>query len=187
VHGDPSVPLSLRRPFPAQRWPEYADKLDKVATHALQEGVQLAYHHHMGTVIQTAEEIDELMHRTGPQLGLLLDSGHCLFAGGNPVAVAKRWAHRINHVHCKDIRKQIMVDAKNRNLSFLNAVLNGVFTVPGDGCVDYPSLFAVLKEHSYHGWLVVEAEQDPAVANPLTYAKLGHRNLQAMASIAGLI
>ena len=187
VHGDQSKPLSLRRPFPAARWQEYTDKLGKVAKHALDHGVQLAYHHHMGTVIQTEDEIDELMQRTGPELGLLLDSGHCLFAGGDPVAVAKRWASRINHVHCKDIRKHVMLDAKNRNLSFLDAVLNGVFTVPGDGCVDYPSIFSVLKEINYEGWLVVEAEQDPAVADPLTYASLGHRNLQALATEAGLM
>lgn len=187
VHGDQSKPLSLRRPFPAERWQEFADKLDKVAMHALNYGVQLAYHHHMGTVIQTEAEVDELMKRTGPQLGLLLDSGHCVFAGCDPVTLAKRWAKRINHVHCKDIRKHVMVDAKNANLSFLNAVLNGVFTVPGDGCVDYPALFAVLKENHYEGWLVVEAEQDPAVADPLTFATLGHRNLQAMATEAGLI
>ena len=187
VHGDQSKPLSLRRPFPAARWQEYTDKLGKVAKHALDHGVQLAYHHHMGTVIQTEDEIDELMQRTGPELGLLLDSGHCLFAGGDPVAVAKRWASRINHVHCKDIRKNVMIDAKNSNISFLDAVLNGVFTVPGDGCVDYPSLFAVLKENNYEGWLVVEAEQDPAVANPLVFATLGHKNLQAMATEAGLM
>ena len=187
VHGDQSKPLSLRRPFPAARWQEYTDKLGKVAKHALNHGVQLAYHHHMGTVIQTEDEIDELMQRTGPELGLLLDSGHCLFAGGDPVAVAKRWASRINHVHCKDIRKNVMIDAKNSNISFLDAVLNGVFTVPGDGCVDYPSLFAVLKENNYEGWLVVEAEQDPAVANPLVFATLGHKNLQAMATEAGLM
>jgi len=187
VHGDQSTPLSLRRPFPADKWEDYADKLNTVAAYALKHGVRLAYHHHMGTVIQTEEEIDELMRRTGPELGLLLDSGHCLFAGGDPAEVAKRWSDRICHVHCKDIRKHVMLDAKNRNLSFLDAVLNGVFTVPGDGCVDYPSIFSVLKEINYEGWLVVEAEQDPAVADPLTYASLGHRNLQALATEAGLM
>ena len=145
----------------------------------------MAYHHHMGTVIETETDIDRMM-QGAPAVGLLLDSGHLTFAGGDPVAVAKRYADRIKHVHCKDIRKSVMVDAKNRNLSFLQAVLNGTFTVPGDGCVDYPSIFAVLKESNYEGWLVVEAEQDPSIAHPLTYAKLGYANLTKLCSDAGI-
>ncbi|MEI7352385.1 TIM barrel protein, partial [Pectobacterium parmentieri] len=124
---------------------------------------------------------------TGPEVGLLLDTGHFTFAGADPVAVAKRWINRINHVHCKDIRPDVLKDVKNRKTSFLDAVLSGVFTVPGDGCVDYPAVFSILKAHNYSGWLVVEAEQDPAVAHPLTYATLGYNNLQRFAQQAELI
>ena len=103
-----------------------------------------------------------------------------------PLSVAQKHAARINHVHCKDIRASVLDDALNRNLSFLDSVLNGVFTVPGDGCVEYPAIFNVLKTSHYDGWLVVEAEQDPIVAHPLTYATLGARNLKALCQEAGI-
>ncbi|MBL1378159.1 myo-inosose-2 dehydratase [Zobellella iuensis] len=187
VHGDQGKPVSERPPFPAERWEEYGARLTEFARYTLSQGVQLAYHHHMGTVIETEAEVDALMQHTGPELGLLLDTGHMTYAGGDPVEVAKRWARRINHVHCKDIRANILKEARNRNSSFLNAVLDGAFTVPGDGCVDYPAVFKVLKDNDYQGWLVVEAEQDPSVAHPLTYATLGHNNLHAFARNAGLL
>ena len=141
----------------------------------------------MGTVIETAQDIDNLMEYTGPEVGLLLDTGHLTYSGADPVAVATRWAHRINHVHTKDIRADVLADVKNRKTSFLDAVLSGVFTVPGDGCVNYPALFDVLNKVSYEGWLVVEAEQDPAVAHPMTYATMGYKNLQQLAQEAGLL
>lgn len=187
VHGQQNMPVFQRTPISADRWQSFAEKLTEFARYTQSQGVQVAYHHHMGTIIQNEDEVDELMQRTGPEVGLLLDSGHLTYAGGDPVAVAKRWAHRVNHVHCKDIRATVLADARNRNLSFLDAMLNGVFTVPGDGCVDYAAIFAVLKQADYQGWLVVEAEQDPAIAHPLTYAKLGYRNLRHLASEAQLI
>lgn len=187
VHGQQKTPVTLRKPFPAERWQEFAEKLSALAKYTLSHGVQLAYHHHMGTVIQTEAEIDELMKRTDPALGLLLDSGHLYFSGADPVVVAKRWSARINHVHCKDIRKNILESAQNSNLSFLDSVLNGVFTVPGDGCIDYNAIFSVLKEANYQGWLVVEAEQDPSVAHPLTCAIAGYKNLRNLAKAAELI
>lgn len=187
VHGQQETAVTLRKPFPAQRWDEYAEKINALAKYTLSQGVQLAYHHHMGTVIQTEAEIDELMQRTDPALGLLLDSGHLYFSGADPVAVAKRWSARINHVHCKDIRKDVLTNAQNANLSFLNSVLNGVFTVPGEGCIDYKAIFTVLNEANYQGWLVVEAEQDPVVAHPLTYAMTGYINLRELAQSTNLI
>ncbi|MDR0219461.1 MAG: myo-inosose-2 dehydratase [Enterobacteriaceae bacterium] len=187
IHGEQQTPVHLRPLFPADRWQEYGEKLTEFARYTQSQGVQIAYHHHMGTVIESAEDIDNLMKYTGEEVGLLLDTGHLTFAGDNPLAVAERWGKRINHVHCKDIRPDVLKDVKNRKISFLDAVLNGVFTVPGDGCVDYPAIFNVLKANDYDGWLVVEAEQDPAVAHPLTYAKLGYNNLHRFASEAGLI
>lgn len=187
IHGYRKMPVSARIPFPAKRWDEYAEKLNELAEYTLSQGVQIAYHHHMGTVIQTEQEVDELMRRTSPAVGLLLDTGHLLYAGGDSLKVAQRWGQRIVHVHCKDIRMNVLADSKNRNLSFLDSVLNGVFTVPGDGGVDYAPVFEVLKSNGYKGWLVVEAEQDPAIAHPLTYAQLGYKNLHRLARSAQLI
>lgn len=185
VHGEMETPVRNRPQMSPAEWPVFLERLEEVAQYLEREGVSMAYHHHMGTVIETEADIDRMM-QGAPSVGLLLDSGHLTFAGGDPVAVAKRYAKRIKHVHCKDIRKPVMEDAINRNLSFLQSVLNGTFTVPGDGCVDYPSLFTVLKESDYSGWLVVEAEQDPAIAHPLTYAKLGYANLTKLCSDAGI-
>lgn len=187
IHGNQQMPVNLRPLFPADRWEEYGRKLTEFARYTLSQGVKIAYHHHMGTVIETEQDIDNLMRHTGDEVGLLLDTGHLTFAGADPVAVAKRWAPRINHVHCKDIRAKVLADVKNRKLSFLDSVLAGVYTVPGDGCVDYGALFPILKANGYQGWLVVEAEQDPAIAHPLTYATMGYQNLHRFAQEAGLI
>jgi len=187
IHGNQQMPVHLRPLFPADRWAEYGRKLTEFARYTLSQGVKIAYHHHMGTVIETEQDIDNLMRHTGDEVGLLLDTGHLTFAGADPVAVAKRWAKRINHVHCKDVRAKVLADVKNRKLSFLDSVLAGVYTVPGDGCVDYAALFPILKANGYQGWLVVEAEQDPAIAHPLTYASMGYQNLHRFAQDAGLI
>ncbi|WP_108651080.1 myo-inosose-2 dehydratase [Dongshaea marina] len=187
IHGDRSKPLSQRPLFPKERWVEYGQKLTELARYTQSHGVQIAYHHHMGTVIESEDDINMLMEVTGPEVGLLLDTGHLTYAGGDPVLMAKRWGARINHVHTKDIRAQVLAMVKNDNQSFLNSVLQGVFTVPGDGCIDYLALFTELKNHNYQGWLVVEAEQDPAIAHPLTYATLGYNNLQRLAREAGLL
>ncbi|RAW98228.1 MULTISPECIES: myo-inosose-2 dehydratase [unclassified Photorhabdus] len=187
IHGDQNKPVHLRPQFPANRWQEYGEKLTEFARYTQEQGVQIAYHHHMGTVIETEEDINHLMENTSDEVGLLLDTGHLTFTGADPLAIAERWAKRINHVHCKDIRPDVLNDIKNRKTSFLDAVLSGVFTVPGDGCVDYPAIFQVLKKQNYKGWLVVEAEQDPAIAHPLTYATMGYNNLHQLARDAGLL
>lgn len=187
IHGKQQVPVNQRPHFPAERWAEYGAKLTEFARYTQSQGVQIAYHHHMGTMIETEQDIDLLMQHTGEVVGLLLDTGHLTFAGVDPVAVAARWAKRINHVHCKDVRPAVLAEVKNKKMSFLNAVLAGVYTVPGDGCVDYPAVFRELKRVNYQGWLVVEAEQDPAIAHPLTYARLGYNNLHRFAEDAGLL
>lgn len=187
IHGKQQVPVNQRPHFPAERWAEYGAKLTEFARYTQSQGVQIAYHHHMGTMIETEQDIDLLMQHTGEEVGLLLDTGHLTFAGVDPVAVAARWAKRINHVHCKDVRPAVLAEVKNKKMSFLNAVMAGVYTVPGDGCVDYPAVFRELKRVNYQGWLVVEAEQDPAIAHPLTYARLGYNNLHRFAEDAGLL
>ncbi|MGS2723910.1 myo-inosose-2 dehydratase [Porticoccus sp. GXU_MW_L64] len=185
IQGERQVPLSRRPVLAEQAWPAFGEALSLVADACLEQGIRLAYHHHMGTLVQSEADIDALMAHTRDSVGLLLDSGHLTYAGCDPLAIQQRHAARICHVHCKDVRASVLKDAINRDLSFLDAVLNGVFTVPGDGGVDYPRLFRQLKKSDYHGWLVVEAEQDPTIAHPLTCAKLGANNLKKLCLDAG--
>jgi inosose dehydratase len=178
-------PISRRPRLADPDWPDYGRKLTVLAERMAAYGVAMAFHHHMGTIVETDAEVGLLMRHTGPAVGLLFDSGHCAFAGGDPVTLAERHASRIVHVHCKDVRPAVLASARAADLSFMQAVLDGVFTVPGDGAIDYPAILAVLAERGYDGWLVVEAEQDPAKAHPLTYARLGFDNLARLALRAG--
>lgn len=187
IHGDQSKPLSQRPRMTKAHWQEYAVKITAVADYLAEQGVKLAYHHHMGTVIETADEVDTLMQLTGNNVGLLLDTGHITFAGGDALAMAKKHAKRIVHVHCKDVRLDVLNDNLNRDAAFLNAVLEGVYTVPGDGSIDYLPIFETLKAANYEGWIVLEAEQDPAIANPLTYATMGYKHLESTLKSAGLL
>ena len=180
VHGEITTPLSQRPVLGAQQWLEFGRKLSEVADYMLSRGVRMAYHHHMGTVVETESEIDQLMAVSDDSVSLLLDTGHLSFAGGDPVAVARRHGPRIVHVHCKDVRAAVLDWAKGADVGFLQAVLEGVFTVPGDGSIDFASLVAQLKQLDYSGWLVVEAEQDPAKADPLTYARMGYEHLHGL-------
>jgi inosose dehydratase len=187
VAGDRQAPLSIRPRLPTGGWPAYGRKLTELADHVARRCVRLAYHHHMGTIVETAGEIDTLLAATGDSVGLLLDTGHLAFADADPVAVAMRHRRRINHVHCKDIRPDVLASAKAADASFLDAVIAGVFTVPGGGSVDFAGVLNVLAASAYQGWLVVEAEQDPARAPPLAYGGLGYANLRAAAAEAGLL
>lgn len=186
VHGEQSLPLSRRRTIADSEWPEFTRRLTVVADYLAGQGVRMAYHHHMGTVVETEAEIDRMMAGVGSNFGLLLDTGHLTFSGADPVAVARRYAGRITHVHAKDVRRSVLDQAKAENWSFLNAVIAGVYTVPGDGCVDFPAVLAEVKKGGFdNGWIVVEAEQDPAKAHPFTYAKLGYSNLARFVTGAG--
>ena len=184
VHGRRDVPLSRRPRLPDDDWKRFGAALTEVAEHLAGRGLRLAYHHHMGTVVESEAEIDRLMAVTGPAVGLLLDTGHLTYAGGDVLGVARRHAARLAHVHCKDVRPAVLAHARARDLSFLDAVVDGVFTVPGDGGVDYPPLLAALDAAGYAGWLVVEAEQDPVKAPPLAYARRGFAYLSQL--LAGL-
>jgi inosose dehydratase len=184
VHTDIGQPLAARPVMPDSAWQEFGWRVTAVADRTLAKGVRLVYHHHMGTIVQSQEDIEAFMMATGPSVHLLLDTGHATFAGADPALLARRWRGRISHVHAKDVRRDVMVRAEAESMSFLNAVIAGVFTVPGDGCVDFASVFHELS--GYSGWVVVEAEQDPAKAPPLTYARLGYRNLRTSLASAGL-
>ena len=178
-------PISRARRSPMPTGPRYGRKLTALADRMAAFGVRMAFHHHMGTIVESASDIDHLMANSGDAVGLLFDSGHCLFAGGDPAAVLARHIARVVHVHCKDLRRAVLDRALAEDMTFMAAVLEGIFTVPGDGCIDFPPLMRQLHGARYQGWLVVEAEQDPRKAHPLTYASLGHRNLIAMALGAG--
>jgi len=182
IHGDRAMPLS-RRPV-LKDWGVFARRLTALADLIRAEGMALAYHHHMGTIIQSEAEIDQLMVMTGDNVTLLLDTGHATFAGADPVGLATRYRGRITHVHCKDVRAHVMQNVLKKDSSFLGSVLDGVFAVPGDGCIDFVSVLTALP--GYEGWLVVEAEQDPAKAIPLEHARRGHDSLTQFAALAGL-
>ncbi|MCL6269650.1 myo-inosose-2 dehydratase [Sansalvadorimonas sp. 2012CJ34-2] len=186
IHGAMETPLTRRPVMAAEKWEEFGKRMTEFGDYLKEQGVHLAYHHHMGTVVQTEEEVNKLMEVTDPSVGLLLDTGHLTFAGGDPVRCAAKWGDRIVHVHTKDVRAEVLDDCLNRDLPFLKSVLQGVFTVPGDGSVDYNAVLAEMKKVDYHGWLVVEAEQDPAIAHPLTYATMGYKNLKAIVDATGL-
>jgi inosose dehydratase len=184
VHGDIAKPLSQRPRIADAEWPQFTQRMTRFAALLAAEGLTLAYHHHMGTVIQTDAEVRRFMFDTGPSVKLLLDTGHLTWAGADPVAVAKLYRTRVAHVHVKDVRPAIAAEATRQDWSFLKAVTAGVYSVPGDGCIDFA---AVLRElPGYSGWIVVEAEQDPKQAPPARYAALGAANLRQAMTAAGL-
>lgn len=187
VHGDIDTPLSQRVILSMEEWKTYSEKLTKVAKYLLEEhDIKLSFHHHVGTICETEDDINLLMELTGPEVFLTLDTGHVTYGGGNPVTMIERWGHRIGHMHFKDLRLGVMKTARDADKSFLNAVLDGVFTVPGTGDVNYDDVFAALKARNYEGWLLVEAEQDPAKAHPLTFAKTAYENISGYAEKYGL-
>lgn len=155
-----------------EEWNTLCQGLNKLGKIAKEEyGISLTFHHHMGTVVQTAAETERLMEGTDPEyVSLLFDSGHFAYCGEDPVAMVTKYVDRIKHVHLKDIRPDVVEKVKAEGMSFLAGVRAGAFTIPGDGCVDFDSIFKVLEEADYAGYMVVEAEQDPAKANPLEYA-----------------
>lgn len=187
VHREPCT-LSRRPVLDAAQWPRFTRALDRLAQRVLGEGLRLAYHHHVGTVVETPEEVARLLDETSDAVGLLLDTGHLAWAsrGGAPLHHwVERFAHRIAHVHLKDVRRDVLARARRDDLPFLDAVCAGVFTVPGDGALELAPVVAALRRRRYRGWLVVEAEQDPAIAHPLTYARLGFANAAHLLAACG--
>jgi inosose dehydratase len=171
IQGQEKPIFDAKPEFTGEEWKHLCEGLNKLGKVAAEKGMKLTYHHHMGTGVQTAAEIDRLMENTDPALlGLLYDTGHLAFSGEDHLAILDKWIKRIGHVHLKDMRPAIHKKAIGEKWSFLKAVKEGVFTVPGDGSIDFTPVFAALKRANYSGWWVVEAEQDPAKANPLEYA-----------------
>ena len=189
IHGRRDLPLSRRPTLAPGDWAGYGAAMTTFAELLAAEGFKLCYHHHLGTIVQSEADIDAFMAHTRPPVNLLLDTGHATWGGADPAKLAARYRARISHVHCKDVRPDVRGKADAEDWSFLDAILGkgeelGVYTVPGDGCVDYAAVFAALP--GYSGWVVLEAEQDPEKADPLAYAKKGVAHLRAALRQAGL-
>jgi inosose dehydratase len=185
IQGLKDVPLFDFKPtFNKENWERLVEGLHTLGALAKEKNMKLVYHHHMGTGIQTTEEIENLMRMTDPELVYLLyDTGHLVFSGEDPIYILENYIDRIKHVHLKDVRQEIVQKVKDQKLSFLQAVIEGVFTVPGDGCINFESIFKILSKNNYEGWLVVEAEQDPSKANPFEYALKARNYIRETASI----
>jgi len=175
-----SKPLSERPILEKDEWKSYCKKISELSNMLIDEGLPMSYHEHMGTIIQTEEDVDKFVSLTNENTFLLYDTGHLMFAQANYKRVLKNYITRINHVHCKDIRKEVYLRSIKKDLSFRNSFLDGVFTVPGDGCIDYIPIIKILYESGYNKWLVIEAEQDPKKADPLEFAKIGYNYISSI-------
>ena len=170
--------------FTSEEFKKLTGGMDHLGKIAREEGMKLAFHHHMGTGVQTIEETERFLNETNSDyVYLLYDSGHFAFSQEDPVAALKKFISRVGHVHLKDLRTDVFAEVKKADSSFLDAVRAGVFTVPGDGSIDFPSIFNILEVNNYEGWMVVEAEQDPAKANPFVYAKMARDYIRKNAGI----
>ena len=185
IQGDPNTPLSQKPKLTDDEWKLLISRINEIGKMMLDENMPLAYHHHMGTVIETESETRRLIESTNDDVKLLIDTGHMLFAGGNSIKLTEDFKERIIHIHCKDIREDVLENSLKNDSTFRQAFLDGAFTVPGDGCIDYKPFLNILKKMNYEGWLVVEAEQDPAKANPFEYAKIGYNYLSKTAKECG--
>lgn len=158
--------------FTEEEWACLTDGLEKLGTLAHEKNMEIVYHHHMGTGVQTTEEIDELMNRTSKaNVSLLFDTGHLIVSGEDPIAIFNKYEDRIKHIHFKDVRQEVKEVIDKERQCFLEGVRKGMFTVPGDGIIDFEPILDMIFRSNYSGWIVVEAEQDPSIANPFIYAK----------------
>ena len=186
IHGNKDAALgfgdTLSPRLTNAEWKKFISGLKRLAAIAAREEMRIVYHHHMGTVVQCEADLHRLLAAV-PAISLLLDAGHLAFAGIDPVAVAKRYAARIAHVHLKSVRPKIADRLRREGWSFYRAVANGVFTIAGDGCVDYPAIFKILARADYRGWLVVEAEEDPVKVPALPKAKKARAYVRAQTGV----
>jgi inosose dehydratase len=187
IHGNRGKPLASTPRLPASRWPEFGERMSTVAGKIRERGLRFAYHHHLGTVVERGEDLRHFLENTSPAVGLTLDTGHAALAGIDPVRVIQEHPERIAHVHCKDVRGKVFKRVESAQSSFLDGVLEGMFTAPGDGDLDYAAVMKALAGIDYSGWIIVEAEQDPAKADPRKYQGLGLATLRREANAAGLV
>ncbi|MCJ7842291.1 myo-inosose-2 dehydratase [Lederbergia sp. NSJ-179] len=185
IQGQIDTPLFEKKPiFNEEEWGLLKEGLHRLGDLAVEKGMKIVYHHHMGTGIQTISEIDRLMEETkAEKVSLLYDTGHLVLSGEDHLAILEKYQERIHHVHLKDVRDDVAQRAQKEKWSFLQAVKNGVFTVPGDGMIDFAPVFERLSKNKYEGWIVVEAEQDPAIANPLEYAMKARKYIRSKSGL----
>ena len=188
VHGDRyGSRLDAHPVLPAADWKQFGERLNTVARFIADRGLRFAYHHHLGTIVETKDELERFFDATGDHVGLVLDTGHALFGGIEPIDVIKARPERVAHVHCKDVRTAKYDEFLANGTSFLNGVVGGMFTAPGDGDYDYAPFMRALADMDYSGWIVIEAEQDPAIANPREYSQLGLDTLKRLAREEALV
>ncbi|WP_170574032.1 myo-inosose-2 dehydratase [Ruegeria atlantica] len=186
VQGQIGAPVNDRPKLSKDEVLSYAAKITELAKWMADQGMPMAYHHHMGTIIESEDDVNWLMEGSGPEVKLCFDTGHLLFGGGDVMATLNRWGDRVHHVHFKDIRPAVVQDTRENSRSFLDAVIAGAFTVPSDGCIDFQAVANALKAMDYDGWIVVEAEQDPTKAPPYEYSKMGYDHIVEVCKQAGL-
>ena len=186
IHGQRGAPLGSTPRLDGEAWKRFGARVTGFADYIAGQGLRFAYHHHLGTVVERAQDLEAFLANTGAAVGLTLDTGHAALGGIDPVAAIRAHPGRIAHVHCKDVRAAVFADVQARGASFLDGVLAGMFTVPGDGGLDYAAVMRALADIGYSGWIVVEAEQDPALADPRSYGELGLSTLEREAAAAGL-
>jgi inosose dehydratase len=185
IQGDRSKPLATKPKLEANEMKAYANKVTKFGEWCAEQGMPLSYHHHMAAVVETEPELDAFMNNSGAGIPLLLDAGHLAFAGGDPLRAIDKHHKRINHVHVKDVRMDVINKLDRSKQSFLDAVALGAFTVPGDGSLDFGKIVKKFADYGYEGWFVVEAEQDPKKNPPLKMAQVGYKELMRVMTAAG--
>lgn len=187
VHSNRAVPLEGTPRLKSGEWAQFGKRMSDVADYIAGQGFKFAYHHHLGTVVENQADMDAFIAATSPSVGFTLDTGHAALGGVKSLEIIAKHPERIAHVHCKDVRGPVHAEARRSGKSFLDGVLAGMFTVPGDGGIDFAAVMQALKRMDYSGWIIIEAEQDPALADPRTYAELGLATLKREAAAAGLI
>ncbi|WP_332766341.1 myo-inosose-2 dehydratase [Phenylobacterium sp.] len=186
IHGDKTKPLTATPQLDDGQWKTFARRLSDLADYVTAQGLKFAYHHHLGTVVERPADLKTFLLRTGTNVGLTLDTGHAALGGIDAADVIRTHPRRVAHVHCKDVRSDVFRKVRAEGRSFLDGVLAGMFTVPGDGDLDYGRIMQALAAVGYSGWIIIEAEQDPEIADPRIYGELGLRTLEREAAAAGL-
>ncbi|QZT34099.1 myo-inosose-2 dehydratase [Caldalkalibacillus thermarum TA2.A1] len=183
LHWDPRRSPDEKEVIPLDDsgWDSLVEGLNRAGKICRDHGLYLVYHHHAGTVIEKPAEIQKLMELTDPELVFLLyDTGHAYYGGNDPHTLLLKFYDRIKYIHFKDVRQHVLDQVKAKKMSFLDAVKAGVYTVPGDGCLDFKPILQTLVERKYSGWVLIEAEQNPLVANPYEYAKKGKEHIEGL-------
>jgi inosose dehydratase len=186
IHSDRGRPLAETPRLAAADWPRFGERLAAVAAYVEREGLRFAYHFHLGTVVERQEDVDAFITATPANVGFVVDTGHAALGGVEAAALIRRHPERVVHVHAKDVRKPVFDQVMAERRSFLDGVLGGMFTAPGDGGLDFGAVMRALADIGYDGWIVIEAEQDPKLADPRVYSRLGLKTLRETAAAAGL-